>query len=164
MSSFLSNKYLQIALRIIIGGIFIYAAANKLFNPDGFAKAIHNYEILPLSLINIIAIIIPWIELFAGVFMLSGIYKRGSSLIILLSLAVFVVALSSALARGLNIDCGCFSLEITSSKSDISIRIIEDILIFAGTLVIFLFSEKKELNNNLNGDTQNEEFYPNQNS
>ena len=83
---------------------------------------------------------------------------------ILLSLLVFLIALSSALARGLNIDCGCFSLETTSSKSDISIRIIEDILMFAGTLVIFLFSEKKELNNNLNGDTQNEEFYANQNS
>ncbi len=146
MKDFLSNKYLQFILRLVIGGMFIFVAINKLINPEEFAKAIKNYDMLPLSLINIIAITLPYIELFSGLFLIIGIYKRGSSAIIGISLIFFIIALSSAYARGLDIDCGCgFSslVQENASKNELLIRIFEDILMLIGVVIIYVFGEKK---------------------
>ena len=145
MKNFLSNKYFLIVLRVILGAIFIYASVNKLFHGEEFAKAIKNYEMMPLFTINILAIILPYVEFITGILLITGIYKKGSSAIAILSLVVFLIALTSAYARGLDINCGCFSLENTSSKSDILARIFEDILMLIVALVVFIFSDKKKV-------------------
>jgi len=148
MRDFLSNKYLQILLRLILGGVYVYVAWNKLINAEEFAKAIKNYDMLPLQAINIIAITLPYIELFAGLFLIFGFYKKGSSAILGITLVVFIIALTSAYARGLNIDCGCgftSTTQETSSKTDLLVRIFEDILMLIGVVIIFLFGEKKKV-------------------
>lgn len=144
MKDFLSNKYLLIAFRIILGAIFIYASVNKLFNAEEFAKAIKNYDMMPLGVINMLAIILPYVEFITGILLVTGIYKKGSSAIAILSLFVFLIALTTAFARGLDINCGCFSLENTSSKSDILTRIIEDIFMLAVAIIVFIFSDKSQ--------------------
>lgn len=148
MKDFLSNKYLQIVLRLIIGGIFVYASIDKIANPYEFSQAVKNYDMLPLSLVNFFAIAIPMIELVAGLMLIFGIYVKGSAASISILLVVFLIALTQALIRGLDISCGCFSLDTTSSKSDIVIRIIEDIFLLIGTLVILLFHKSKSEQNN----------------
>lgn len=143
---FLRNKYLQLVLRVIIGGLFVYASFDKLFNPAGFAEIIRSYHMLPLSLVNLFAIVIPYVELVAGAFLIFGIYKKGSSLIISLLLIVFLIALVQAKALGLE-NCGCFSIDSEGAKSDINIRIVEDIFMLIGSLLIFFFSEPKSKDN-----------------
>ncbi|MCX6163879.1 MAG: DoxX family membrane protein [Ignavibacteriae bacterium] len=146
MRDFLSNKYLQFVLRFIIGGMFIYVAYNKLVNPEEFAKAIYNYKMLPFWVINIMAIILPYIELFSGIFLMLGIYKKGNSAIIAISLFIFIIALTTAYARGLNIDCGCgFSslIQETASKNELVIRIFEDICMLIGIVIVYMFCDKK---------------------
>lgn len=147
MKDLLSNKYLQILIRLIIGGVYVYVAWNKLINPEEFAKAIKNYEMLPLQAINIIAITLPYIELFAGLFLIFGFYKKGSSAILGLTLVVFIFALTSAYARGLNIDCGCGFTSTTqesSSKTDLLVRIFQDILMLIGVVIVFVFGDRKK--------------------
>lgn len=147
MKDLLSNKYIQILIRLIIGGVYIYVAWNKLINPEEFAKAIKNYDMLPVQLINIIAITLPYIELFAGLFLIFGFYKKGSSAILGLTLVVFIIALTSAYARGLNIDCGCgftSTTQETSSKTDLLVRIFEDILMLIGVVIVFVFGDRKK--------------------
>ena len=157
MKDFLSNKYLQIALRLIIGGIFVYASIDKISNPGDFAKAVKNYDMLPLNLVNFMAIVIPMVELVAGLMLIFGIYVKGSAASISILLVVFLIALVQALIRGLDINCGCFSLDTTSTKSDIVIRIVEDIFLLIGSLVItFFYKSKSELTKINNGDLNNE--------
>lgn len=137
------NKYFLILLRLIVGGFFIAASVSKLFNQEEFARAIYNYKIPFFDpLINISAILIPSIELVTGVFLIIGIFKRGSIFIISALLVVFIVLLSQAYARGLDISCGCFSLETVGQKSDILQRIIEDILLLIASIMIFKNSNK----------------------
>jgi len=142
---FLSNKYFLLAIRIIVGGVFIYASLDKLMNQEEFSKAIYNYKFLPGAFINIFAIIIPYLELIAGLFLVSGIFVRGSSLIIIILLVLFIVALGQAYARGLDINCACFELkkelENSNQKSDILQRIIEDFLLLAASIIIFIKSK-----------------------
>jgi uncharacterized membrane protein YphA (DoxX/SURF4 family) len=146
MRKFLSNKYLQIVIRIVIGAVFIYASVNKLFNPADFAKAILRYDMAPLFVVNIMAIILPWVEFSVGILLIFGIMKKPVSILAAISLIFFLIALISAYARGLDINCGCFSLEETSSKGDILQRIIEDFFMLAGIYIIYKFTgTKKEL-------------------
>jgi uncharacterized membrane protein YphA (DoxX/SURF4 family) len=136
--NFLSNKYFLITLRLIVGGFFVYASLDKLLNQELFARAIYNYKIVPDVLINISAIIIPSLELVTGSFLILGIFKKGSSFIITALLVVFIILLSQAYARGLDISCGCFSLETVSEKSDILQRIAEDLLLLTASIIIFI--------------------------
>ncbi|MEO8666302.1 MAG: MauE/DoxX family redox-associated membrane protein [Ignavibacteria bacterium] len=139
--SFLSNKYLLFVLRLIVGGLFVYASMEKLMNQEEFSKAIFNYKFLPDVFINIFAIVIPYLELISGLLLILGIFKRGSSFIFLVLLVVFIIALTQAYARGLDISCGCFSLETVGQKSDILSRIIEDILLLIATIIIYIKSK-----------------------
>jgi uncharacterized membrane protein YphA (DoxX/SURF4 family) len=121
---------------------------SKLVNAEDFAKAVKNYEMLPLFAINIVAIILPYIELFSGIFLIIGYCKKGNSAILGISLIVFLIALTSAYARGLNIDCGCgFTtfVEASTSKTDLLVRIFEDIMMLIGIVVICIFSDTKQV-------------------
>ncbi len=144
MREFLSNTYLQITLRVIVGGVFIYSSIGKLFSPEEFAKIIYNYDFLPLFLINIFAITLPYIQFIAGALLIFGVFKKGNSVILISLLFVFLIALIQAYVRGLDINCGCFSLDIEASKNDILRRIIEDAILLIPVVIIFIFSDKKQ--------------------
>ena len=139
--NFLSNKYFLLILRLIAGGVFLYASLDKLFNQEAFSKAIYNYKFLPTVFINIFAIVIPYLEFISGLLLLLGIFKRGSSFIITVLLIVFIIALTQAYAKGLDISCACFSLETVGQKSDILLRIIEDVLLLIASTIIFIKSK-----------------------
>ena len=96
------------SLRILVGGAFIVAGSLKIANPEQFAVAVGNYRILPHGLINLVAIILPWVEVVAGLFLLAGVWMRAALMVIISMTLVFAAAILSALARGLNIECGCF--------------------------------------------------------
>ena len=110
-------------------------------NQEEFSKAIFNYKFLPDVFINIFAIVIPYLELISGLLLILGIFIRGSSFIFIVLLIIFIIALTQAYARGLDISCGCFSLETVGQKSDILLRIVEDILLLIATITIFIKSK-----------------------
>jgi len=108
-AALLANPWLALVCRLIVGIVFIWASLDKIAHPAAFAGIINNYQILPHTLINITAILLPWIELIAGLFLVLGLWSRGSSLIISVMLVVFIAAIGFNLARGLDFTCGCFS-------------------------------------------------------
>jgi uncharacterized membrane protein YphA (DoxX/SURF4 family) len=108
MFSAQQEKWLLRGLRWILGGVFILAGASKVFQPAQFATAVANYRLLPHELINLAAIMLPPIELAAGLLLIAGAWVRGSALVLTGLCGVFLFAIVSALARGLNIECGCF--------------------------------------------------------
>jgi len=95
--------------RVILGAVFILASADKIYHPEAFAQMIYNYQILPGALINISAIVLPWVELLLGCLLLLGWWLPGAVTLANLLLATFFGALLFNTARGLNVHCGCFS-------------------------------------------------------
>lgn len=128
MRSILSNKYLLLLIRIFLAFIFIYAGVEKISNPSAFSQAIANYKLLPIGLVNIFALGLPWIEVISGILLLFGILVKENSFIISLLLAVFIGAIIISLARGLDITCGCFGT-INGSKIGV-IKILENLGLF----------------------------------
>lgn len=109
--------YLFLLSRLLLGAVFLAAGAGKLFHPGEFAGIIRNYQILPDMLVNGAAIVLPWLEMLVGVLILCGWWLPGSVSIANLLLIVFLIALGSAAARGIDIDCGCFSVSPASSSN-----------------------------------------------
>jgi uncharacterized membrane protein YphA (DoxX/SURF4 family) len=103
------KRPLFLAARLFLGAIFIFASLDKILNPLTFAKSIDNYQILPDRLVNLSAIILPWIELILGSLLVAGIWLPGAIALLNLLLVAFFTALVFNVARGLNVDCGCFT-------------------------------------------------------
>jgi uncharacterized membrane protein YphA (DoxX/SURF4 family) len=114
MKSLAQHPWLGVLTRLIVGGIFIYASLDKMLHPDQFARIVFNYHLVPASLINLAAMALPWIEFGAGLFLVLGIWPRASGFILTALVVVFLVALSVNWLRGVNLECGCFTV---SSKA-----------------------------------------------
>lgn len=101
--------WLALLLRIALGGIFIYAAWAKLREPwELYALAINSYEVLPLTLVELVARTLPWVELAVGIGLIAGIWLRLSAAATSLLLVVFFALMVRAFAKGMQISCGCF--------------------------------------------------------
>jgi cobalt-zinc-cadmium efflux system protein len=122
----LKNPWLGLVARIIVGGIFIYASWDKLLHPDGFARIVFNYHLVPSPLINVMAIALPWIEMVAGVCLVIGVWPRSAGLLLAALTVVFIIALSINWFRGVSIECGCFTVS-SDAKSVISTLIARDV-------------------------------------
>lgn len=137
----LGNSYIQFIAQLFLGAIFIYASFHKIANPAEFAEIINNYKLFPEFSINLFAIILPWIELIAGIFLISGKYKKGSTIILSTLLMIFILAISINIIRGLDFDCGCFT---SSGKgSNPLYLLIRDILMLIPGIIILFFDTKK---------------------
>ena len=113
-TGFLKNQWKQegiliLAARLILGAVFIYASIDKILHPAAFAKVIYNYQILPGDLINITSLVLPWLELVLGLFLMIGLFREGSVCMATILMLIFLGVMIFSLARGLNIHCGCFS-------------------------------------------------------
>jgi uncharacterized membrane protein YphA (DoxX/SURF4 family) len=135
MNRVLANPWLLLGVRIVIGLAFAYAGATKLMASDQFADSIASFQILPNTLINILALGLPPTEILAGLMMISGWHYRSANFCILVLSVIFALALGQALARGLQVDCGCFgSGKPSTAKTWLSLG--RDILVLFGCLLV----------------------------
>jgi uncharacterized membrane protein YphA (DoxX/SURF4 family) len=133
------NKTLLLIFRLVLGGLFVYAGAVKVVDPLGFAQDIRNYRLVGQSLSFIAALLLPWLEILAGAFLVAGVWKRGAALVVTGLLVFFIVLTLVTMARGLDVDCGCFGS--LSRKSGWGV-VLEDLgMLFLG---LFIFLPRKE--------------------
>lgn len=102
-------RWISLGLRLFLAIVFLVAGAEKLIALKTFGAAISHYEILPESISNILALAFVWTEIVVGVLLFAGAAVRGSALVISSMLTIFLIAILSAMARGMEIDCGCFA-------------------------------------------------------
>lgn len=128
------NKTVLLAFRLVLGGLFLYAGAIKAGQPLDFAQDVRNYQLVGQSLSFIAALVLPWLEILAGAFLIAGVWRRGAALV-LSTLLVFFIALTVAtMARGLDIDCGCFGA--VDRKAGLGV-ILEDLgMLYLGLCVL----------------------------
>jgi len=135
----LRNRGVLLAFRLVLGGLFVYAGAVKVLEPLDFAQNIRNYQLVGQSLSFVAAIVLPWLEILAGLALILGVWTRGAALVVTGLLVFFIVLTAVTMIRGLDVDCGCFGS--LSRKSGWGV-VLEDL----GMLVLglaLLFAPKK---------------------
>lgn len=92
-----------------LGGVFLYAGIVKVMDPAHLAEQIRNYQLLPWWMIHPAAIVLPWVEILAGLLLVLGIWAVEATLVLTGLLGLFMIAIGWAMHQGLDIECGCFT-------------------------------------------------------
>ncbi len=108
-------------LRVVLGGLFVFAASVKLSDPQGFFDSVHAFR-LPAYLTQNLGLnmgdvthlerlatfVVPWLELVAGLALIAGYAARGAALVLSALLVFFLFGIYTVLARQMDVTCGCF--------------------------------------------------------
>ena len=108
MRSDLLRPWLATAARLLLGGVLVVAGALKLPDPAEAVRAVRAYRLLPEALVGPVAFGLPVLEVLVGLALLAGVFVRTAAIATAVLMVVFLVGVSSAWVRGLQIDCGCF--------------------------------------------------------
>ncbi|MFH1743088.1 MAG: MauE/DoxX family redox-associated membrane protein [bacterium] len=125
------HPWLVFCLRLLVGGVILYAGLSKIGDLSGMAQVIENYRLLPASLVNPCAIVLPGVEIITGLCVIAGLLLKGSRLIATALIVSFLAAILWAISQGLDIECGCFG---TSDAERV------DWAVFLRDLVFLLFT------------------------
>ena len=136
----LSNRHLWVyhLCRVLLGLVFVYASYDKILHPQAFAESVFNYQILPDAFVNLIALILPWLELLLGLCLIAGVWLPGATVAGTGLLFFFLGLLVYNQIRGLVIHCGCFSTETSEGPAGLG-TILRDIGFLAVSLYLLLF-------------------------
>jgi uncharacterized membrane protein YphA (DoxX/SURF4 family) len=107
----LAHPRVQLALRLLLGALFVYASLDKIAHPAGFARVVYQWQVLGPVPSNLVAVLLPWLELVAGALLLVGAWRREAALVVALLLVIFLAAATSVIAHGIDVEnCGCVSV------------------------------------------------------
>jgi putative oxidoreductase len=129
---FSTHKTLYLLVRTTLGLTFLWASVDKILNPAEFAGIIMNYDILPPDTVNLAAVVLPWFELICGLLLVLGRLVPGATLSIVILLFTFMLATGFSLYRGLDINCGCFSVSPDAKENAVLNLARNSLLLAAG--------------------------------
>jgi putative oxidoreductase len=130
------SKYTAFVLRIYVGCFFLYASMSKIPYPAQFAEATANYRLVPFGLLNLGAVILPWIEFVCGLFLVIGFLSRASAILIGSMIILFNIMLLINIYWGAPITCGCYD---TVGEPIGWKKITENVIMLIFTIQIYYF-------------------------
>ncbi len=145
------NRIVLFLFRLIVGGVFIWAGSLKIADPLGFAQSIQNYQAFPRPLVFLIAVVLPWVEVLAGAFLILGLWRRSSALLLSLLLFGFIALVAFALLRGIDTSCGCFGS--LSRRADLGL-ILTDLVLLFFALSVFLADRRARISSFLENSSK----------
>lgn len=131
------RKLPGIIFRVMLAATFMAAAIPKILDPAGFALDISHYDFFPKSVVNIVAITVPWVEGIIALSLILYVFDRGGIAIVNLMMAGFLILLGQAWFRGLDIDCGCFGH--TGATEAVSKAFIRDLFMISWSILLFMY-------------------------
>jgi len=140
-----AQPWLGLISRLVLGGVLFIAGYLKVGTPDKSQMAVRAYEVLPISLANLIGLLLPYVEIGIGLLLILGVYTRISAALGGAIMVVFIVAIAQAWARGLTIDCGCFGGggQVAASETKYLSEIIRDTALVLLALYLIRYPNTK---------------------
>ena len=138
LKKFLASEYLSLILRIYIGWIFIEASLSKIPDPALFAENVSNYRLIPYYGLNLVAIVLPWLELVCGFYMIIGQRIKAAASLAGGLLFLFTVFVIINIFRGVNMNCGCFD---TVDEPIGWTKVLTNMIWLAMTIQVFFFDK-----------------------
>lgn len=136
------HAWVALLLRFYLGAVFLIACYHKLLHPELFAMDVATYQLLPLWSINAFALILPWVELLAGLMLVLGLRVRSASLLVALMMVSFLLSLAWALHLHLDMSCGCFASQGATHDDPISWHTLIRDTIWLGQAVYIFFLDR----------------------
>ena len=154
------QPWIGLVARLILGGVLFLAGYLKVDEPDKSQMAVRAYEMLPISIANLLGLVLPFVEVAIGALLILGSLTRFMAALGGFTMVIFIIAIAQAWARGLNIDCGCFGGggAVEPGQTKYLQEILRDIgLVFLAAYLIRYPSTKFSLDKNQNSKSSQEE-------
>jgi protein-disulfide isomerase len=131
-----------VVIRVVLGGLWIWASWAKLGDPHQFLRAVRAYDATPQWLTKGIGYGLPLVEICAGVLLILGLITRIAAIVSSFLLVVFLIGIVQAWARGLSNGCGCFSGGglTRSPHYPLSVLLVLGMLVLAVYLIVWPLS------------------------
>ena len=128
-------------LRLLLGALFVLASVDKVAHPEAFVVSVDKYQLLPTPVVPLVAVTLPWIELLAGIALIAGIGVEGAALVTTVLLVVFLSGMGINLARGRELDCGCFGFLLPNEQVG-PISLARDGVVLVVSVVVALWGRR----------------------
>jgi len=125
--------------RVACGAVFIYASYDKMSDPEKFGKLVAEYHVLPAVLVPLAAVVIPWLEFLTGICLAVGFRWREAALVFSALMGIYILSLGWNLIKGVEMNCGCFSLDSTEKITWLTVG--RDVLFLAMGLLTLTASK-----------------------
>lgn len=130
-------------LALLFGGVFVYAGVLKLRDPSVFLNDIRSFDLIGDPYAAWLALSLPWLEVFAGLAVITGLMRQGALLLLNAALVGFSAAIGSAWWRGLDITCGCFGGDAAKS-SYMELLLRDGVLLAIGLALMRWFAPRRQ--------------------
>ncbi len=133
--------WISTAARLGLAAVWLVAGGLKVGDLAASGRAVNAYRLMPFEVAKVVGAALPFLEIALGLLLLAGLAVRLSGAIAAVILVIFIAGIVSAWARGLQIDCGCFSKggELTGGRTaEYGLEILRDVgfLVLAGILLV----------------------------
>lgn len=127
-------------IRLGLAAVWIVAGATKIADPAQSAAAVRAYELLPDMLAQVVGWALPYLEILLGLVLISGLFTRWAAALSGLLQLAFVIGLIQAWARGLSIDCGCFTAggQVAEGQTTYGLDLARDLVFLAAAVWLYL--------------------------
>lgn len=125
-------------VRVLLGALLAYGGFFKLLDIESFGGVIRMYDMLPEAFAPHAAIVLPPLEVLLGIMLVVGYKTRAASLLSMILMGVFAVAIAVNAARGASFDCGCLELGRFGISENISMTLAaRNIVLILAFLLVF---------------------------
>lgn len=140
----MSGRVFSWLLFAVVGLFFAVAAVVKILDPEAFLSSLLTYEVFPYSLAVGLAYFAPALELVVALCLLSGIWRKGAALLSVSMLLLFIGLVAQGLARGLEMDCGCFGENQLQTTADYLLKIGQNAMLLVAVVAACLIEAKSK--------------------
>lgn len=133
MDKLVIRPYQALSIRLVLGGVFVWAGTAKLVQIPSFVETVAAFDILPADWAASFALSVIWIELIAGGLLLLDIWPRSNALVVLVLLVVFSAALGINMYRGNDVTCGCFGGD---GEASLAWTLLRDVFLAGGAAAL----------------------------
>ncbi|HDQ26218.1 MAG TPA: hypothetical protein ENN43_05665, partial [bacterium] len=137
LEALLSHRITLYVLKISLGIIFVLASLGKIIDPQGFMNDVYSYVLLPTAIVPLFSATVPWIEFIAGMLLILDITPKSNAFIINALLMAFIVAILAAMARGIELSCGCFDLLFPDEEVGMKTIVRDIVMLVMGSIIMF---------------------------
>ena len=136
----------SLLFRILLGLVFLFAGIAKISDPVRFIFTLRQFNLFSEAVIPFMALYLPWLEFTLGLFLILGLLYRASAFLLACLNTMFAIVILTVIARGMEIDCGCFGMfaDVLKIPDSADIKAIIRNVIFIG-ISVYIFIVKKTL-------------------
>ncbi|MDQ8180894.1 MauE/DoxX family redox-associated membrane protein [Pelagicoccus sp. SDUM812005] len=138
----MSPRVFSWILYAVVGLFFGIAATVKLLDPEAFLSSLLTYELFPYEVALGLAFFAPAVELVVALALVSGVWRKGAALLTVLMLVFFIGLVAQGMARGLEMDCGCFGENQLQTTADYLIKMGQNVLLLLAVVGAWLVEKR----------------------